>query len=95
MIATTHFNFDTNNRTFVAEVSELGSGFHFEQIHPEACDLGLKLFSQRLGSVISYVLSETLQNSDQEVVAWRLVPTLESERKHPQCKGTQVLLVND
>lgn len=93
--STRQFSFNQTVRAFVADISDFGPRFAFEQLYKDSCDVGLRLCSARTGEEVAYVLDETIQNAEGEVCAWKLLPTPESAKAVPRCVGTHVLIVND
>jgi hypothetical protein len=89
------FHKDTN--TFSVDMSQLDEGGTspvWEAAYNDACDEGFKMVSSKTGQSVMYVVEQIDKNADQEIQGWHLIPTAESIRRVPACKGTKILVVN-
>lgn len=95
-VSTKQFNYDKATRTFSADMSTLDQGRRFNvwhQAYSDACDEGIRLESHITGKEVMYVVEKRDMN-DTDIAGWHLVPTKESIRKVPECKGTKMFIVN-
>lgn len=97
MINTNRFSYNKETKTFVTEISNLGSTYVFDRIYSDAADEGLTLWSEKSGMEATYYLDHVnySDDADHELVSWELKPTVETTRKHPQLRDTMVLIFND
>jgi hypothetical protein len=68
------FDYDKNERCFVAEISDLGPGFEFHRVYDDACDVGLTVISHRSGREVVFAVDEVETDREGDILAWRLVP---------------------
>lgn len=90
------FSYDKATKTFSQELSSLDEGGRvqwYRQIYPDAADAGITIEGNN-GSV-DYYIAEEKRDQENELQEIILLPTPESERKVPGCKGTRVVLFND
>jgi len=74
-ISTKKFIWDKATKIFVAEMSDLGKDFEFEQIYPnDATNVGLVLVSARTQKPMLMLLVDTLKDADDDIVCWKLEP---------------------
>lgn len=81
----------------VAEASDLNNR-HLQPIYNDACDVGFAVKSVHTGQVVTYVMVKPFyrgDGEDTELAGWEYVPTSESERQVPDCKGTKATIFND
>ncbi|RWZ87283.1 MAG: hypothetical protein EO766_12220 [Hydrotalea sp. AMD] len=97
IVSTGKFTYSKQSKCFVAEASDIESDVQplFHQIYPDTCDIGITLISHRSETEVTYFLNETFRDRENEVQYWTLLPTPESERKVPTCRGTFVRIFND
>jgi hypothetical protein len=92
------FEYNPKTRTLVQEISTLSQGGSkqvFSRVYDDACDEGFKIVSKVTAHAVVYVVDGHDTNADNEIQGWRLVPTQDSVRRVPACKGTHVLVIND
>ena len=92
------FDYNRETKTFVQEISSLSQGSTkqvFSQVYDDACDEGFRIVSKVTGKSVVYVVDGHDYNADNEIQGWRLIPTRDSIRRVPECKGTHVLVIND
>lgn len=95
---TNHFTIDPHNKLFITEASDLSGGREtdiWDSLYPDACDIGLKLISDRTGKEAHFYLVETKRDVDNDVVEWELLPTTETKHKFPNLQGWKVIVLND
>jgi hypothetical protein len=83
--------------TLVGEASCMGNR-HLQALFNDACDVGFAVKSTHTGAVVTYVMSKPIyqgEGEDREICGWEYVPTAESIRKVPDCKGTRATIFND
>jgi len=96
MISTDRFLYSKETKTFVIDISDLGSTYVFDRIYSDAADEGITLYSEKSGLEATYYLDHcNYDHIEGEVVSWELKPTTETIRKHPQLRDTTVLIFND
>jgi hypothetical protein len=92
------FSYDREQKMFTEEISTLSQGGRrqvFSQVYDDACDEGFKMISKVTGKIVYYVVDSEDRDGENELQGWRLVPTRDSIRRVPECKGTSVLIIND
>jgi len=99
------FDYSAENKMFSQEMSMLDKGGKrqvFSQVYDDACDEGFKMISKATGKAVYYVVDSEDRDGENEdrdgeneILGWRLVPTRDSIRRVPECKGTHVLIIND
>jgi hypothetical protein len=100
-LSSSEFDYNKETKTFSADISMLTNGGRrnvFVQVYNDAIDQGVRVVSVVTGKEVVYVVDgiDYLAPHDcDEIAGWRLIPTDESIRKVPQCKGTKMLIVND
>ncbi len=72
-ISADRFFYHAAERTFCADLSDLGHGFNFGQVYDDACDVGLTLVSPRTGKEIVFAISGE-KKRDGELLWIDLVP---------------------
>jgi hypothetical protein len=92
-VSTSLFSWDAERKMFVAEISDLGQGFRFERMYPDAADIGLVLRSHKTEVTARYYVVD--QNGDDDDFVWILKPCIETLKKHPQLAGTEIHILND
>ena len=90
---TAQFSHNLSTRTFTTCISDLGLQ-PFGQIYPDACDVGLCLYSERTGQESRWYLDNVEDNND-DVVSYTLKPTSETLRKIPRLTGYRMKVFND
>jgi len=96
-VSTKELNYDKATRTFSAEISMLDQGGRinvWQQAYQDACDEGIKVVSHNTGKEVMYVVNRK-DESDGEIHGWHLIPTADSIRRVPECKGTKLFIMND
>jgi len=93
-VSSRQFSYDKNKKSFVAEISSLGSN-PFIQIYPDACDEGIVMESENTGRSARFVVADTLRSGEGEILYWKLIPTDETLRKNPRLTGHEITLFND
>lgn len=96
-VSTEELDYDKETKTFSAEISILdngGSRLVWCQAYTDACDDGIKVVSHMSGKEIMYVVDRK-DEIEGEIQGWHLIPTDESIRRVPECKGTKLFIVND
>jgi len=91
------FDWHADTQTFVEEISTLSQGGKvrvFSQVYDDACDEGFVMISSKTGQRVVYVVDGHDMN-DGDIMGWKLIPTRDSIRRVPSCKGTKVLIIND
>jgi hypothetical protein len=91
------FFFTPESNLFTVDMSTLDNGGTrpvFHQVYNDSIDEGFTMVSSSTGQNVDYVIDRTDYNNDNEILGWNLIPTDESIRKVPRCKGTRVLIVN-
>lgn len=95
-VSTKQFNYDKATKTFSADMSQLDMGGRvmvWHQAYPDACDEGIKVTSHITGKEVMYVVDRRDELGG-ETKGWHLVPTADSIRKVPECKGTKLFIIN-
>lgn len=91
------FTWDPKTRTFTCELSTLDEGGRnprwYRQIYPDAADAGITIMGQK--GDVDYYIADEHKDEEGDLQYITLLPTPESERKVPGCKGTKVTLFND
>lgn len=90
-VSTARFHYDKLDQMFSADISDLGKGFDFDRIYPDACDAGLILVSHKTGKAIPFYVSETRYNDEGEVMFWRL----QADSRDPRIRNITMVLFND
>jgi hypothetical protein len=96
-ISTKQLDFNKETKTFSAEISMLDNGGRlniWHQAYSDACDEGIKVESHVTGKEVMYVVDRR-DESEGEVHGWHLIPTKDSIRSVPECKGTKLFIMND
>lgn len=91
------FTYNEKTKTFVGESSEL-SGQYLSRLYDDACDVGLCIVSHTTGKQVTYYMDKEYTKGtvwDEEITHWTYLPTSESLRQVPDCKGTSVTVFND
>lgn len=68
------FFWDRQANKLVAEISDLGTGFRFERVYDDACDVGFSVESHRTGRAVTYAIDHEQRDADGDVQWWDLVP---------------------
>jgi hypothetical protein len=94
---TNHFTVGAHNKLFITEASDLAGVRDdiWETLYPDACDIGLKLVSERTGKEAHFYLVDPVRDADNDVVEWELLPTTETKHKFPNLQGWKVIVLND
>ena len=98
MVNSQSFDYDHISRTFFADISDLAAPLTsrvFEQIYPDACDLGITMVSHKTATEAKFVVQQEDRDGEGDLLAWTLVPTAETLRKLPHLEGVQVKIFND
>ena len=94
MVNSQSFDYCQISKTFTADMSELGSRV-FQQIYPDACDLGITMISYKTGVEAKFVVQSENRDIENELLSWTLIPTTETLRKIPHLEGVKVIIFND
>jgi len=94
ILSSAQFHCGSKRLELVAEISELGPGFRFEQIYPDSCDLGFTMVSARTGDMVDFVQVGT-DKSGEDIAGWWFEPKPEHVKKNPKVAGMRVLIIND
>lgn len=86
------FTYNKPANTFSAEASDLQNR-HLQPLGNG--EYGLAIQSPITGNVVTFRVVETLKDDDQDIIMWKYVPTVESQRKFPSCVGSKVVIFND
>ena len=95
-VSTKQLNYDKETKTFSADMSQLDQGRRvnvWRQAYSDACDEGIMVISHTTGKEVMYVVERTDEN-DGDIRGWHLVPTKDSIRAVPECKGTKLFIIN-
>lgn len=96
LLSTAQFDYDPKERLLVAEISDLGKDFRFEQIYPDSCDPGFTMVSAKTGDLVDFVeVGQDRSDSGEDIAGWRFEPKPEHVRRNPKVKGLRVLIIND
>jgi hypothetical protein len=91
-ICTSHFTYLTEERSFIAEASDLPGRGRFRRIYDDSCDLGLTLRSQRTGREVDFALfREVRDGSGEDIMHWELRPICVTS----DLKDLKVIVFND
>lgn len=100
-VSTNQLDYDIEKKQFSAEMSTLDMGGTTPvwcQAYNDACDEGIKVVSAHTGKSVMYVVEKVDyigEGSDREIAGWHLIPTAESIRQVPMCKGSTLFIIND
>lgn len=75
LVSTNNVSFSKARNTFMAEISELGPEFRFEQVFPDSCDLGVSLLSHKTNNVITFYIDQEVKDEEGDIMYWMLKPT--------------------
>ena len=81
----------------VVEASDLAYR-HLQPLYDDARDDGFAVRSNNTGEVVTYVMVSPFyrgDGEDTELAGWYYVPTTESCRDVPNCRGTTATIYND
>lgn len=92
-ISLRQFDYNSANRTLVAEASDLGEHFRIRRLYNDACDEGIAILSHHTNRIQKFVLSTVDKDSEGDVAGWWFVPAIISG--DPPCKVKKVLIIND
>lgn len=97
---TGNFMFHRENKTFIAELSELGLPPGISPlttvVEEGVPNVGIVMISDLTGATVHFKLAKVDQNGSQaDVDGWNFEPTKESKEQYPGCIGVKVLLIND
>ena len=91
-----HYHKPTNK--FVGEASDFCSINQqmFDQLSPDAIDVGLTLVSEKTGEKADYYLAHTQYSEcDNELQYWELLPTEKAIQDNPTLQGSSITIYND
>jgi len=94
MVSIKQFSYDAQKRELVAECSDLGHGA-FHRVYPDACDEGVTMVNPDNGNEVTFYVAHTECDAEGDLLYYSLVPTPESVRKVPTCKGLRMTIFND
>ena len=92
------FGVQKDSKLFVAEASDFYTPDLFQQIYPDACDVGFEMESSRSGEKAVFVYAEEIMHgpaNEPEVAGWLFYPTTETLKKMPHLKDWSVTVFND
>ena len=89
------FTYLGSTKTFVAEISDLKPFNPLTRLYDAAMDVGFTMRSKITGIDVDYFLTEEHKDAEGDVTSWEFRPTVESERKTVDCRGTSVTIFND
>jgi len=81
-------------KSMSADISELPSSA-FVQIYPDACDVGVRIVSEKTGVVTEWVVDAEERDREGDLVLNVLVPTATTLRKHSALAGWKFTIYND
>jgi hypothetical protein len=85
------FDFIPKKQKIYSEMSMLKG---FVQIYEDACDMGLKIRSEKTGDVSTwYIMDE--RRHDGDIVHWELLPDEKTLRQSPRLRGWKLIVFND
>ena len=91
------FHADPRERVLSADASDLRiqpGASPFERLWADACDVGLRVAARDGRGFATFYLAD--QDTDgEDVVRWRLAPTLDTLRCYPALKGWALHVYND
>ena len=91
-ISSSHFDYTSDDKTFIADASEI-KGFPFTgRLYDDSADVGFVLTSARTGSSQAYFLHEVDYNYETGILHWEFRP---AHPIRPGAEGTKVLIMND
>lgn len=73
-VSTKSLDWDSEERNFFADISDLGKEFHFGRVYDDACDEGLTLVSEWTGREIVFVVYEEWKDEEGDILGWELKP---------------------
>ena len=74
LLSTKNISFNHARNTFMAEISELGKEFRFENL-AGSTKRGLTLDSHKTNNKIDFYITEEARDDEGDILYWRLVPT--------------------
>jgi hypothetical protein len=94
-VSTDKFTWDSKNKKFIGEISEIGGVF--ERIFSDTHDIGLRVISAKTGKEVRFCVHRTIVTNaeDGEIVKWVLRVAREDVRKFPQLKDVEMIIFND
>lgn len=100
-VSTDKFTWHGDLKEFVAEVSDFGKEFEFEQVVADARHVpalkqrGLTLVSHKSKREADFLIEQVNRDADNDVTDWVLVPTLSAQRANPMLSGVKMVIFND
>lgn len=95
LLSTRQFHYDAKTKVLTAELAELRE-FRFEQVYPDAADMGFTMVSDKTGRLVDFVQTATdTTDGGEDVAGWWFEPKPEHIRKNPNVRGVRVLIIND
>jgi hypothetical protein len=93
-VALSYKQFSYHEGTFVAEISSLGKGFGWQQLYPDAADVGIAI-QGKTGAIVAFYLGETRRETGDDITSWVFYPCSESIKKFPAAAVAKVIILND
>lgn len=94
MLSTSQLYYDAVSNCLSADMAELEhQGFRWEQVYPDAIDLGVTLVSHITGKEIKFVVCEEERNGDGDLIKWRLKPV--KTHNDPRVDSMRIIIYND
>ncbi len=86
-----------SSKMLQVEASDLGlrPGHAWEQLYDDACDVGIAIQSHRTNEVSRWYLTNTVRDSEGDIVKWVFAPCSETTRQLPTLKGYTLHIIND
>ena len=95
MISTHRFNYNKQNNTFTACISDLHTEQLFKTLYDDAADIGFEMVSEKTGALATFYLSHFNEDAEGDITEWVCLPTTETERAFPQLRTATVIIFND
>jgi len=88
------FAVDPVSKALTVDISELPNDV-FVRIYPDACDVGIRVLSDKTGKVSEWVQSNEQRDNENELMFYEFVPTPKSLREFPKLAGWKIITFND
>lgn len=95
MLSSKQFSYNRDGKALIAEISDFGPDFRFEQIYNDSCDEGLQMVSEKSGRVAKFAVNGVDKDHEGDLTAWNLIPTRETLRAIPELRGVSMKIFND
>ena len=76
-IPTKNIQYNSESSTFITEISDLGSDFHFEQTD---IGVGITLVSHKTSTPVDFYITNVEMDNDNDIICWVLKPDVEQYR---------------